>query len=315
MKKLISKTQIVLLTLVFMLVLPISSYAVDGQRKISQTPSTTFPITISQSGSYVLTSNLSVTDPNVNAIEITVNDVTLDLNGHTIQGPNTGTGYGSGIYALDRYSITIKNGRIWGFGQNGIYLDFTDDPSKKGAGHIIKEIQALNNRGDGMLAPVAIITNCTANNNGTTGNSVAGITGINSTIVNCTASNNRCNGINAVSSTVVNCTANYNQDYGIECISSTITNCMLYNNEDAGIRSENFSRIEGNNMSYNTGYGLILGSYGNYVIKNVASWNSSGGFFDFSPIGSNYMPVTIHNPPASECSGNDNCEFLPLPAP
>ena len=128
--------KITFLALVLMLIFPISSYGTDGQRKISQTPSTTFPIVINQAGSYVLTSNLVVTDPNVNAIEITANNVTLDLNGHIIQGPNTGSGTGSGIYSQNPYGITIKNGKVQEFGYYGIYLIGTSE----GEGNIVEDI-------------------------------------------------------------------------------------------------------------------------------------------------------------------------------
>src|SRR5262249_51967263 len=50
-----------------------------------------FPVTISQSGSYRLTGNLNVPDAATTAIEITADNVTLDLNGFTISGPNVCT--------------------------------------------------------------------------------------------------------------------------------------------------------------------------------------------------------------------------------
>ena len=46
-----------------------------------------FPVTISRPGSYRLSGNLEVTDPDITAIEITADHVTLDLNGFSIQGP------------------------------------------------------------------------------------------------------------------------------------------------------------------------------------------------------------------------------------
>jgi hypothetical protein len=46
-----------------------------------------FPVTISRPGSYRLSGNLDVANPDTTAIEITANNVTLDLNGFTIQGP------------------------------------------------------------------------------------------------------------------------------------------------------------------------------------------------------------------------------------
>ena len=70
-----------------------SLYAVDGVVLIDQnhalagniTPGDTpgFPVTISQPGSYKLSSNLTVPDADTTAIQITSNNVTLDLNGFT----------------------------------------------------------------------------------------------------------------------------------------------------------------------------------------------------------------------------------------
>jgi hypothetical protein len=68
-----------------------SLYAVDGVVLINQsqalagniTPGDApgFPVTISQSGSYRLTGNLIIPDANTTAIQITAENVTLDLNG------------------------------------------------------------------------------------------------------------------------------------------------------------------------------------------------------------------------------------------
>lgn len=46
-----------------------------------------FPVSITQPGSYRLAGNLTLTDPNVGAIEILAAGVTLDLGGFTVQGP------------------------------------------------------------------------------------------------------------------------------------------------------------------------------------------------------------------------------------
>ena len=166
----LSKAQGVLFIWVFLVIIPISAYGVDGQRKLTQpVPPATFPIVINQEGSYVLTSNLVVTDQDTNAITILVNDVTLDLNGHKIQGPGT-AGTGTGINAENKYSITIKNGRIWGFGGKGISIQSDPfDPSKEGAGHWIDGVQALNNGSGGIGITSGIVTNCTANNNNSSG--------------------------------------------------------------------------------------------------------------------------------------------------
>ena len=198
-----SKIQLALWTLLFMVAIPISAYGVDGQIKIAQTAATTFPITINESGSYVLTSNLTVTTGN--AININADNVTLDLNGHGIYGPGTGTGYG--ISAVNCYNITIKNGIVRGF-YFGIYLG--NDDNHKGAGHRIEGIQASNNGLYGIYVCYSTVTNCTANNNGD-------------------------RGIYAFKSIVTNCTANYNGSDGIYAYRSAVKGCNVRNNTGYGI--------------------------------------------------------------------------------
>ena len=272
-----SKMQVLLFTVILILGIPITSYGVDGQRKLTQpVPPSSFPIVINQAGSYVLTSNLMVEDPNQNAIEIIVNDVTIDLNGHKIQGPFTGppfAGSGMGIYALNHYSITIKNGRVWGFASYGVYL-YSDpgDPSEKGAGHIIDAIHAANNGIDGIVINAGLVTNCTINNNHNDG-----ITAYDTTIVNSTAHNNVWHGFNLEGCILTGCTANYNNH--------------------AGIFAESRNRIEGNNLRYNGSYGLHLNGTRNYGVQNVGSLNTSGNFYDAhsGTPGANYMPTAGDN--------------------
>ncbi len=117
--------------------------AVDGVIEINQaralkggiTPGDTpgFPVTISVSGSYRLTSNLTVPDASTSGIVVTVNEVTIDLNGFAIVGPvtctggppvvscsPTGTG-GSGISGPTSAEIRVLDGQIrglYGFGVN-----------------------------------------------------------------------------------------------------------------------------------------------------------------------------------------------------
>jgi hypothetical protein len=86
-----------------------------------------FPLTISQPGSYKLTSNLYVPDGS-HGIDITADDVTLDLNGFMVLGAVTcsqtsstlavtcSTGsIKSGVNAYDRTNTTVMNGSVRGF--------------------------------------------------------------------------------------------------------------------------------------------------------------------------------------------------------
>jgi hypothetical protein len=106
-----------------------TAWAVDGVILIDQnralagnvTPGdgAGFPITISQPGSYRLTSNLNVPS-GFNGIEITSPNVTIDLNGFLVSTPDpiSFPPFYFGIHysgaAIPKY-ITIRNGNIDGF--------------------------------------------------------------------------------------------------------------------------------------------------------------------------------------------------------
>src|SRR5437868_1328427 len=112
------------------LTLSATTQAVDGVKLIDMAAAAAggvtpgdepgFPVTISRRGSYRLASDLNV-PPNTTAIEITIADVTLDLNGFVIRVlrgrvvPTTGYG----VFA-DPGSVTVMNGTITGMGYKGI---------------------------------------------------------------------------------------------------------------------------------------------------------------------------------------------------
>jgi hypothetical protein len=79
-----------------------------------RTPISSAPYTISQPGSYYLTTNLNLTS-GLSAITIAANGVTLDLSGFTISSTSYPFNLGSGILISNNLSnITIKNGFIDG---------------------------------------------------------------------------------------------------------------------------------------------------------------------------------------------------------
>ena len=101
--------------------------AVDGTFLISQNlvnASGGFPYTITQPGSYRLTSNLSLPDENTVAIRIGADNVTLDFNGFSIIGPvscagtppicSPANGRGAGVDPGAKRNITVMNGTIRG---------------------------------------------------------------------------------------------------------------------------------------------------------------------------------------------------------
>lgn len=74
-----------------------------------------FPITISVSGSYRLASNLAVLAA-VNGIEVRAPEVTIDMAGFRIAGGGLGTNAIAGFFR----ALTVMNGTIRGFKNNGV---------------------------------------------------------------------------------------------------------------------------------------------------------------------------------------------------
>jgi hypothetical protein len=111
-----------------------------------------FPVSITQPGSYRLTGNLTVPDGNTTAISIPVTaDVSLDLGGFTIRGPNLvndspacsagGTGYG---IVSDANPTVVRNGSVIGMGNEGLRIG--------GFVSRIEAVRAIHNCGAGVNA-------------------------------------------------------------------------------------------------------------------------------------------------------------------
>ena len=149
-----------------------AAYAVDGVVLIDQnkalagavTPGDApgFPVTLTQSGSYRLASNLVVPDANTGAIVIGKGaiGVSIDLNGFSIIGPGiAGTGIGISsapddpTAAFGTYSnvgASVRNGTIFGMGSNGIAL--------LAAGAAIENVTITKNGSFGIVANLCTLT-------------------------------------------------------------------------------------------------------------------------------------------------------------
>lgn len=131
--------------------------AVDGRIEINQTcaqltgclagDAPGFPVSIAQSGSYVLTGNLALPDANTTAVEFSADDVDIDLNGFGIQGPG-GSGSGIGITAVSgsETGATVRNGFVRGVGDTGIFA---------GSHAHVADVSVSDNGNDGVVFFVA----------------------------------------------------------------------------------------------------------------------------------------------------------------
>jgi len=220
--------------------------AVDGVLLIDQnralagnvTPGDTpgFPITISQPGSYRLSSNLVVPNALTSAIRLQASHVTIDLNGFAILGavdcsggflpscagapapgpsgapPSAGDGIEvpEGTYV---FNVTIRNGTIQGMGRSGIRL-FGDS-------NLVEYVHTRSNGQTGILIThspddgMSIVQHCTVQRNG--GNGVSLLRG---RISNSTVDINGGAGVYMGKGNVANNVISRNAQFGIEVTSS-----------------------------------------------------------------------------------------------
>jgi hypothetical protein len=207
---------------VMVLGLAASAGAVDGTVEINQAKVLAaggFPYTISNTGSYRLTGNLTVSGTNVDAIDVNASHVTIDLNGFSIIGSGSGAGINGQISFPT--SLTVENGTVTGF-FTGVQI---------GASSVVKSVHAdANKPGFGIFAGnSAVVQGCSANGNG------AGIDG-------------------GPGSVISGNTANNNTGDGIECggYGCVISGNGIVNNGTVGIFAEDATTGYGGNVLKNT---------------------------------------------------------------
>jgi hypothetical protein len=311
-------------TVALMLVGASSLFAGEGVLEIDQAcvaggcfPGDTpgLPVQITQTGSYRLTSNLTVPDAGTDGIRITANDVALDLGGFAILGPVTcsgnpkvcsPSGIGTGINALSTNHSRIHNGNVRGMGDDGV---------STGLGATVDRVYASSNGGDGIDGDFAFITDCVAEGNeengintqgGTVTSNVAysngssGIFTVNALVSNNFASNNDGAGISASIATVTGNTVAQNDGTGISGANATVSFNTSFNNGEAGIRMTSEAMVIGNTVDSNTGYGLILGAGAGFR-ENVISDNIGGQVQRF------LLGATVVDLGANACDGSTTC--------
>ena len=237
----------------------------------------TYEFIIKKSGSYYLTENVG-SGTSKGGIRIDVDDVTVDLMGYTMKGPNSGTN--DGIYMNNRNNVEVRNGTIRSFqygikeagggGQNhriidvrlisntvcGIYLN--------GTSHIVKDCTVKNNGDSASVKVYGVYVkgNCTVTGNSVTQNgryAEQPVYGIHA-YYGCTVSGNTANG---------NGFQAKNSVYGIYADGSTIIgNTSNGNGQTApvvyGIYAGEGCTVIGNTANEN-GYGTPNFVYGIYL--------------------------------------------------
>ena len=232
-----------------------------------RTPIDSLPFTISTPGSYYLVSNLTAT---TGGIDITADNVTLDLMGFTLFGNGVND---DGINLESRSNVTIKNGTVRDFGNKGIrQFDSTARNNR------VFNVRALSNTETGILlfGHDGQVERSIASNNGAGGFQM----NIGFTCVNCIATSNAGSGI-AGATTITDSIANSNGSTGIQgSFGALITNnSVAFNGGTWGIRGLSQSVIVGNVVRFNTGTYGIYGSSDSRMADNTALNNSGHGIY------------------------------------
>jgi len=208
------------------------------------------PVKITLPGSYQLQMNIVITNANKTAILVTADDVTIDLNGFAIIGPNVcsgdplvcnNNGTGKGIDASGKQNIKVYNGTVRGMGNAGIIT---------GGGAIMESVRVVSNGGNGIY----VNGSGTVSGNTVTGNDGYGIYVGNGTVSGNTVTGSGGHGITVVSGTVSGNTVTGSGGHGITVVSGTVS---------------------GNTVTGSGAYGLFLVSTAGYV-NNVLFANTGG---------------------------------------
>jgi parallel beta-helix repeat protein len=267
-----------------------------GKGPIQIKPPKTFPVVISQPGSYQLIGNLTVPAGGGNAINILANDVTLDLNGFTVQGTNGGVGIGISAGAVNQRNVTIKNGTVRGFASDGISLF--------GNGHIVTDVKAEANGLSGIdVFQGSIIERCTA-----TGNAQHGInTGKGCAIKDNVCTTNTLAGIHAGQScTILQNTCNGNGTFGVQVDQgSTIVQNTCSENTSVGIEMGGRCLAQQNSCFFNQ-IGIEDGGAGSQIKNNTCTLNSLAGIAVVSDCEISHNSCNRLNGIGIFCGGSNN---------
>ncbi len=209
------------------------------------------PLTITEPNSYYFAEDISFEPNDVHAITIECNDVTIDLMGYTLKGPDSGST--SGVYVEGRSNVEVRNGTIRNFGWPAI-LEY----STSGIGHRVINVRVSSCyfgiflSGNGHL-----VKDCTASETTNTGIYINGGGG---TATGNTCYSNEEEGIYILSGSIVTGNTCYNNgDNGIDAHRGcTVNGNSCYSNGGDGINSNDGSTVTGNTARYNEGNGIVV---------------------------------------------------------
>lgn len=246
---------------------------------------------INQSGSYYLTANINVSSPGVAGIVVNAPNVTIDLNGFSMDGGGVGddaifAGFGN----VD--GLVVKNGTISNWVKEGVDGYFSN-------GARVENVRVRNSaNGYGIITGTgSVIVGCTVSGSGAgivttpdcsvqdcvaTGNGGGGFyLGSGSNAVRCVSSG----GVTAPSPgfslgdgcVLTACTSRSNNGVGIDAGNDcTIVDCTSTSNS-IGIRLGAGGSVRGSTAARNTAHGIVSTNGGSVITQCAATGNAVDG--------------------------------------
>ena len=254
---------------------PVAGHASDGTLEISQACVATgcfpgdaagFPVTIAQSGSYRLTSNLTPTTAQV-GIDVTADDVAIDLGGFAVKSTNACSGppdadttcavnapTADGIHS-SAARTRVRSGAVVGMGGTGIELGVQAE---------VEDVSVAENGDKGIQITSGRVSGCSAFENYYTGIYVMLGPGL-----------------------VERSTASRNGYTGVLATNAVIAHSQSGENRGAGIVAQGVGSLADGNVVYNNvGYGITAGAEDGYT-HNVINGNHGGNAYTQLPAGTN----------------------------
>jgi parallel beta-helix repeat protein len=236
---------------------------------------------ITQPGSYYLTSNMTGV-ASKHGIEIAASNVTIDLNGFTVQGV-AGSFDGITNNGVAINNIRVFNGVVAGWGQDGLQAD-------NGFNQHFERIHARGNGAAGFIVDDnGLVESCTASSNGAIGIRC----GQNTVVRSCAAYGNTSTGIFLLHGAVENCTSGTNLLGFSTGAATTVTNCTARDNTNDGVSVSNGSVIQNCAALGNGGNGFFAGD-GSTLINCTATGNLGTDAIQ-SGVGSTLVQCTAHS--------------------
>jgi parallel beta-helix repeat protein len=260
---------------------------------------------ITQPGSYYLTTNV-VGISGENGINISANNVTLDLNGFSVQGIS---GVWSGVYIHAGYTnVTVRNGNISGWGTSSPYSGVECYANNV----ILEGLKVSANHYGIYLDSSGVVRDCNCYSN-----SAIAIQVNAGTVSGCEALNNASSGIYVVTGTVSDCVALNNGNYGIEVgTNCTVKDCTSDNNYEGIYVSGNGCQIAGNTCGDNTDSGIYINSAKNRIDNNIVGYNGNYGILEIASGSGNI--ITRNSAPGNGLNyynTSGNSDYGPIQTP